>query len=156
MATSGSTQDVVDQHRILFISDESWERLITIATERNYVPQKLDDNGRPRGMHRFIHDLMDAPKLFDTRPDIVKADDTTREQARYAPEWIKYRPRRKRRVKVTNHTLVQACSHAYMLRISFPECERMLGAPDIFEGTKCLSVILEAFGAEWISDHVSE
>lgn len=147
---------ITTEHKVLFISDPAWKELIRIAVERGYFTQKEGEDYKVRGMHTLIRDLMSQRKLFDTRPDYIKETDNEHREQRYATDWQRFRPRRKRTVKVTNDTLIQACAHAHVLGISAPPDEHILGAPDFFEGTKNLSILLEAFGTGWLADHEHE
>lgn len=132
--------------RTLFISDKAWQRLVDMAIAEQFIKPNAE---RAVGMPKYIAHLMDTTILFDTRPDDVKEQDADMIDAGMLPEWIKYHPRKRRNLAVTNNTLIRACVHAHHLHIS--STQRLLGAPPPFDGVKCLSLLLEGIGTNWIS-----
>lgn len=143
--------DTSSQHRVVFVSDEAWARIVNVATDRGYIAYKETDNCRLRGIHVFVRDLLQST-LRDARPDYIREQDATLKLAGYAGEWKKYAPRRKRKIKVTDDTLIDASVQALILGIATKLPNTLLGAPATTEGTRCLSMILEAYGTGWITD----
>lgn len=132
----------MDDIRALYISDEAWQRLRTLAKEAGY---KWYTTKKQSGFSDFIAALL-RKQFTDARPDYVREQDDDMIAAGMSPEWQLYPQRRYRNVKVTTNTLIQASMEAYRLHIA--------NTPDdVFNSVGCLSRILEAYGTGWL-EHV--
>lgn len=143
--------------RTLYISDEAYQKLKELAHEAGAIsnPQDQEPDGcHARGISSYIASIFTNYRhhLQDTRPQHIKDMDAELNEAGHASEWIKYTPSRARHIKVSLATLVQACATANALGMStFDDSRRLKGAPSMFDGPRCLSLILEALGTEWIT-----
>jgi hypothetical protein len=136
-----------DDLRTLFISDEAYARLNKLAQEAGFINK---DNVVSRGIARYItHIMRNSNLLRDTRPDHVRDNDEDMIGAGIMPEWTQYAPRKRRCIALNDITLTRACAAAYLLHIT--SVHKLEGAPDMFSGRQCLSILLEAIGTDWIT-----
>lgn len=135
------------QMRALYISDEAWQRLASMALDAQYVTR----TDAPRGIGAYIEWLMASCTFEDARPLEVREQDESMLEAGYAPEWRMYGPRRKRNVKLTVEALALASVEAMTLGLAYPPVRRMIGAPTYLDTEQCMSAILEALGTEWLA-----
>lgn len=131
--------------RQLFVSDEAWQHLVSMAKDSEYIRHTAKNVA---GMDAFIEYIILNTELQDSRPQDIKEQDEFMTEVGMAPEWIKYTPRKRRSIRVSNNTLIQACLAAHNLGIT--SVKPRVGSPTPFDGNKCLSILLEAIGTGWI------
>lgn len=136
----------MDDIRVLYISDDAWQRLHDLATEAGY---KKRTTTKQSGFSDYVAFLLRKP-FTDTRPDDVRVQDDDMIACGMAPEWQLHTPRRRRNVKVTTDTLVQASIEAYRLHIASGPDTTYAYQPTVFNSVGCLARILEAYGTGWL------
>ncbi len=126
-----------DDSRVLFISDEAYERLKKMA------------HARQKKLYAFIAECMSNGTFTDTRPAEIKSEDTDRIASGVSPDWSLYKPRKRRVVRVSTYTLARSISHARALGIT--SYVRLQGMPTPLQPVRVISRLLEALGTGWVS-----
>jgi IS5 family transposase len=136
----------MDSIRVLFISDEAWQRLHTLSEEAGYANRSTK---RQHGFSDFVADILHR-KLIDSRPDDIRSQDAEMLAANMSPEWILHSPRLRRSVRANIRTLIRASVQAYDLGIAASP-SNSANLPSLLDSTACLSRILEAVGTGWLT-----
>lgn len=134
----------------LYMSEEAYLRLCELATEYGYLNV---GNQTAKGIARFIEDVLADARLVDERPPEMQEEDAERKQNGYAGVWQMYSPRTRRRMKLSDDSLINASAWAVRLGIASTHPGQWLGAPQFVEGPQCMSLLLEAIGSDWIGIH---
>jgi hypothetical protein len=137
----------MDSIRVLFLSDEAWQRLHMLSIEAGYANRTTK---RQHGFSDFVADIL-RRKLIDSRPDDIRSQDADMLAANMSPEWILHSCRLRRSVRVNTYTLTLASVHAYELGIASMPPIKGTNVISVLDSTVCLSRILEAVGTGWLT-----
>lgn len=138
---------VSSQVRTLYLSDDAYNELAMQAHTRGYVASP----DTPRGLSIYIEWILSNHTFTDTRPEDIKAQDSTLRAANYTPEWQLYYPRRRHKLAVSNNALLAASIECLSLGIAVYPSRPLTGAPNYLDSIQCAAALLEALGTGWVT-----
>lgn len=135
----------------LYISNDAFDELVLQARMMGYV----HGTETAKGLNAYIAFLMTCD-IHDARPEDVREQDAELLATHTTPEWRLYSPRVRRRIKLSDATLIEGAAHALRLGIAYPASWCIQGAPVMTDLTQCMSALLEAIGTEWLTVKVKQ
>lgn len=133
-------------HRIYYISDKAYQKLVQFSVRQGY--KKLETE-RAYGMSEFLEDLA-YYDFIDTRPQSIIERHNQEIAHDRAPTWTSYGNRRPRMLYLPAPAIQRYITQAYIFGI-IREVPYVKGGPSVVQPISVVAYVLEGIGLEWIT-----